>query len=168
MLFVFFPLCIFHWRGTWHLQDVFIYPSNYKLSSCISLGYGSILGVLLTWLHPSLAAWLHCKHRVIYAIGIRIYLYINAWAILGFWRGLWNLVDVYLTEDWLNSVILYSIATVVSAAFRSTRTNAGIPLAVQVDSDSELLKPDTVLNIKVQLQHLNWSFGELCIKRDVR
>ena len=40
ILFVFFPLSILHWRGTWQLQDVYIKPDSYVDSNWIGLGLG--------------------------------------------------------------------------------------------------------------------------------
>ncbi len=39
-------------------------------------------------------------------------MYFFAWGILCYWRGLWNLVDLYFGEGWVNSAICYVCAAV--------------------------------------------------------
>ena len=154
-LFVIFPLCIFHWRGTWHLQDVYLMPHDYVLSSWLSLIYGVVLGIILALIHPSLVRFLKKYRRWAYVVGIRIYLYISGWAILGYWRGLWNLVDYYLTEGWVNSVIIYAIAQVISLLSRTSRANAGLPLSINIDVDEDLDHPDTRFYKTVSISAVN-------------
>ena len=39
-------------------------------------------------------------------------MYIFAWGILCYWRGVWNLIDLYFGEGWINSTICYICAAV--------------------------------------------------------
>ncbi len=150
-IFVFFPLAIFHWRGTWHLQDVYLFPGRLFLSSWVSLIIGSILGIALPLVHPLIVKYLHSKAgRWKYVIGIRVYLYICGWAILCYWRGLWNLIDIYLTEGWINSLVIYAGCQVLSLIFKTSRTNGGLPISLQIDIDADLDRPDTRYSIKVR------------------
>lgn len=44
-------------------------------------------------------------------------MYIFAWGILCYWRGVWNLVDLYFGEGWINSTICYIGAAVSEVTF---------------------------------------------------
>lgn len=69
-----------------------------------------------------------------------------------YWRGVWNLLDLYLTEAWLNSVIIMVLAQLVTFATRTSRNNVGLPVSMpMLDTDEELLGPDTVFKVNVSI-----------------
>ena len=143
-LFVFFPLAVLHWRGTWDLLDVYLVPSNLLYSSWASIiigGSGCFFGYLLQ--HP-LGRWAYRGSRVRYVLVSRIYLYVFSWTVLCYWRGLWNLMDLYMGEGLLNAVTWYILGVALSALFRTLRTNAGLPVQIQIDTDPDMIcEPDT-------------------------
>ena len=63
-LFIFFPLAIFHWRGTWQLQDIYFLPGNLVDSSWISLAIGANLGLVELLTQPYLGGAIHQEHKV--------------------------------------------------------------------------------------------------------
>ena len=150
-LFVFFPFAIFHWRGTWGLQDVYIFPDNLEYSVWTSFAIGSLGCVLLQTVQPYLFSWITPKHPTMYYIVSRVYLYFSSWFVMCYWRGVWDTLDFYLTEEWVNSVIIYVACTIITLVTRTSRNNLGIPFSVALDHDEELLKTDTVLKMKVSI-----------------
>ncbi|ELT95825.1 hypothetical protein CAPTEDRAFT_177777 [Capitella teleta] len=154
-LLLFFPLSVFHWRGTWELQDIYILPERYLDSSWISFGIGANFCTIMLLLQPSLAAFLKPFSRPTYLIVSRVFIYVHGWAVMCYWRGLWNLMDYYLTENWLNSTVMYAIAQLFAYASTTVRTNVGVPVAIALDTDPDLLAPDTMW--KTEPQH-TWKF----------
>lgn len=139
-----FPLSVLHWRGTWQLQDEYFVPENSISSGWISLTVGANICILELLLQPMLKEHLDGANRYVYVVISRLHLYIHGWAVMCYWRGLWNLLDLYLTAYWVNSVVIYGVCQVTMVVFRTVRTPVGVPLAVQLDTDPDLLEPDIV------------------------
>ena len=73
-----------------------------------------------------------------------------------YWRGAWNLMDLYLTEAWLNSVIIMVVCQIFTFATRTSRNNVGLPVSIpMLDTDDDLLAPDTALKASVSTTSLN-------------
>ena len=120
-LLLLFPLAIFHWRGTWDLLDVYIFPDNENLSSWTTLAIGVNVCVLGYLVQPALLAyldWQTVRQRILYSTTLRVYMYLHGWGVLCFWRGVWNLLDDYLTTHWVNSAVLYTVAICISLILR--------------------------------------------------
>ena len=145
-----FPLSILHWRGTWQLQDEYFLPQNIYSSSWLSLTLGAAICTLELLMQPSLAEWVTPETPVLYVIVTRLHLYVHGWAILCYWRGVWNLLDLWLTSHWLNSIVLYAICQMLMILTRTVRTVVGVPLAFHLDTSPNLLDPDIVFRTSVK------------------
>lgn len=150
-LFVFFPLSVIHWRGTWDLLDAYIIPDDLFYSSWVSFAIGATACFFGYMLQPQLSKWSLGRGRICHGFVVRIYMYLFSWAILCYWRGTWNLMDLYMGEGIPNALLWYGIAIGLSVLFRTSRTIAGIPMQIQVDTDPEFcLEPDTRFKIQVK------------------
>jgi len=150
-VFVVFPLSVLHWRGTWQLQDVYFVPEDLVSSGWMSLTLGANVCLIELLLQPTLAAIIVPRGAWIYVPVSRLHLYIHGWAVMCFWRGVWTLFDHYLGTDWVNAVVTYVICQTVMLLARTVRTPVGVPMALQVDTDPDLLQPDTVFKLPVGL-----------------
>ena len=153
-LFVFFPLSVLHWRGTWDLLDFYVLPDDLFYSSWVTLLTGSGGCFLCYLLQTQLSRCVSYggSATIRGSLLTRLYMYVFSWAVLCYWRGMWNLMDLYLGEGLPNSVFFYVLSVVLAAIFRSLRTIAGIPMQVQIDTDPELMtEPDTRFKIQVGL-----------------
>lgn len=148
-LFVFFPLAIFHWRGTWGLQVIYFFPDNLELSQWVSLAIGSVGCTILMFFQPVLFNYVTPSDKVMYYICSRLFLYVSGWTVMCYWRGLWDTLDFYLTVDWKNSMFLYGLAVTLTLLTKTSRNNLGLPFSLAVDTDEDLLKSDTALKVKV-------------------
>jgi hypothetical protein len=149
-LFVFFPLAILHWRGTWGLQDVYFAPNDIFMSSYLSLGAGVIGSLIVYTWQPFFHATVSPSDGVPYLIASRLHLYVCGWITMCYWRGVWNLMDLYLTEAWQNSVLLMAVCQLFTLATRMSRNNVGLPVSIpMLDTDDDLLAPDTALKASV-------------------
>lgn len=148
-IFVIFPLSVLHWRGTWQLQDEYFIPDNPLSSGWLSLTIGANVCIIELLLQPLLKEYLSGVNYCTYVIISRLHLYVHGWAVMCYWRGVWELLDLYLTTYWVNSVIIYLVCQLTMIVFRTVRTPVGVPVAIQLDTDPELLEPDIVFKTPV-------------------
>jgi len=147
-LFLIFPLTVLHWRGTWELQDIYFMPEDHVQTFWTSFTIGSSVCVLDLLLHPLLIENLNPERRCLYVVVSRLYLYIHGWAVMCYWRGLWELCDLFLTEHWVNAVVMYSVCQLTVIVTKTVRTAVGVPVSVSLD-DASFLEPDLVCKTPV-------------------
>ena len=148
-LFVFFPLGIFHWRGTWGLQDVYFAPGDEAKSGWISLAFGTVGCIIMPLLQPAIFQRIPADSTKTYFIVSRLFMYVNSWFVMGYWRGVWDLVDYYLTTAWQNSVILYAFCQFVALVTCTARNNVGLPFSIALDTNQDILQPDRLFSLNV-------------------
>ena len=154
-LFVFFPLAILQWRGTWDLQDLYFVPNNIFVSSWYSLCAGTVGSILMQIWQPFFNNTVSPSDGVLYLIVSRLHLYVCSWVVLCYWRGMWNLLDLYLTEAWPNSVAILVVCQLITFATRTSRNNVGLPVSIpMLDTDDDLLAPDTAFKSNVSKIYL--------------
>jgi len=148
-LFIIFPLSILHWRGTWELQDIYFTPDDPVRTVWISFAIGGNVCVVELLLQPLLIEKLNPERRLMYFLVSRLHLYIHGWAVMCYWRGLWDLLDLYLTEHWVNAVVMYSVCQITMVLTKTVRTAVGVPAALSLDTSDSLLEPDLVYKTPV-------------------
>jgi len=150
-VFVIFPLSILHWRGTWQLQEVYISPSDFKLSCWVSFAIGANLCIVELLIQPWLKETLSTSSKCTYIVVSRLHLYIHGWAVLCYWRGLWELLDDFGGKGWVLAVILYVIAQSTLILAKTVRTAIGIPVSLRLDTSPDLLDSDLVFKTNVSI-----------------
>jgi len=161
-LFVIFPLSILHWRGTWELQDIYFKPEDPVETVWISFAVGSNVCVVELLFQPALIENLDPKRRWLYLVVSRLHLYIHGWAVMCYWRGLWDLCDLYLTEHWVNAVVMYLVCQFTMVVTKTVRTAVGVPSALSLDISDDLLEPDLVYKTPVYKVTLFISLKRCC------
>jgi hypothetical protein len=148
-VFLGFPLSVLHWRGTWELQDVYFFPADREKSLWTSFAVGANVCVIELLIQPYLSEKLATSSRCLYTFVSRIHLYIHGWAVMCYWRGLWDLLDLYLTTGWINAVMVYFTCQLIMVMTRTVRTAVGIPISLRLDTSSDLLEGDLVFKTSV-------------------
>lgn len=139
------PLTIFYWGGTWKLLDLYLYPDNILSSSYVSLALGTsgcIGGYLvLPLLDTCVPSERICsfKHILI----SRVVIYILAFMVLNYWRGIWNLLDHSLGSNLMANGLCVACATVILIPLRSIGNVVSSPFAVELDVSARVYKPST-------------------------
>lgn len=151
-VFVAFPLSVLHWRGTWELQDVYFFPADREKSLWTSFAVGANVCVIELLIQPYLSEKLGNSSRRWYVFVSRLHLYIHGWAVMCYWRGLWDLLDLYLTTGWINAVVVYSTCQLIMVMARTVRTAVGIPISLRLDTSADLLEADLVFKTSVSLE----------------
>ena len=158
-LFIVFPLSVLHWRGTWELQDIYFVPEDPVQTVWISFAIGGNICVLELLLQPLLIENLNPDRRLLYFIVSRLHLYVHGWAVMCYWRGLWDLCDLYLGDHWVNAVVMYAVCQLMMVVTKTVRTAVGVPAALSLDIDDSLLEPDLVYKTPVKLPHFVFVFN---------
>lgn len=144
---------------------MYLIPEDFELSSWFSFGIGANLCLLAYLVQPALAAIFE-SHKMttevqgstapLFTLGgikyfalTRAYLYIHSWAAICYWRGVWELIDLYLGKGWVNSLVLYVTCQLITVCTLTVRSILGAPLALQRDTDPDLLRSLTVFRVDV-------------------
>ena len=145
--FIVTPLTIFYWGGTWKLLDLYLFPDDGVLSAWVSLAIGTT-GCLSAYLFLPMIGDCLQHHRqptwsLIHVLLSRLCIYILGFAVLNYWRGIWNLMDTYIGTGLLYNSICVAVSAVVLVPLRATSTVIASPYVVEVDIDPHIYHPIT-------------------------
>ncbi|XP_075153757.1 transmembrane protein fuseless [Haematobia irritans] len=136
-IFVIGTLVVIAWRGLWGIMDLTLYPEEKAKSAWSSLIMGYVTVAFTFILHP-IVRWI-CKriNGFFKLVFCDIYYFAEFFGAVNAWRGIWNLLDVYVYPDnlilsyWLTHVIPFLIL----AAFKCS--NSILVRGVFIDADGE-------------------------------
>lgn len=141
------------------MQDVYLAPGDIEMSCWLSFGIGANLCLMAYLVQPALDTLMESQKKgphhschlggLNYFLLTRLYLYVHSWAVLCYWRGVWEFLDLYLGHGWVNSLVLYGVCQCVTMCTLTVRSVTGPPLALQRDTDPDLLRPLTVFRVDV-------------------
>jgi hypothetical protein len=146
---VIFPAAVFNWRGTWDVLGVYIFPEQTPLNHWVTTAIGCSSLFWGYFICPPLGNWLRgCRHGV-FLVGSRLAMYVYSVLYVFLWRGVWSLLDHYMTSDWRWSLIGYLGGCLVTMALRSFRTAMWAPLSACLDKKQAVLIPAPRFGTKV-------------------
>ncbi|RZC35421.1 uncharacterized protein BDFB_008748 [Asbolus verrucosus] len=92
-------LVVFVWRGAWALIDIFLFPENEVWSAWSSLIVGYTAVAIAFMLQPFMR-WL-CDRvtGVTRLLAADLFLILSLIGTVNVWRGIWNLLNIYLLPD---------------------------------------------------------------------
>ncbi|TMW54886.1 hypothetical protein DOY81_000119 [Sarcophaga bullata] len=134
-VFVIGSLVVIAWRGLWGIMDLTLYPDDKAKSAWGSLIIGYITVFFTFILHP-LVRWI-CKRirGLIKLVFCDLYYFSEFFGAVNAWRGIWNLLDVYLYPDnrilsyWLTHLIPFLILAALKCS------NSILVRGVYIDAD---------------------------------
>ena len=152
--FIVTPLVVFYWSGTWKLLDAYVLPVSATdgvplLSSYVSLGIGTAIGLSGYLVLPLLSEHVNPQWSVKHAIVSRIFSYIYVFGILNFWRGVWNITDHFVGTDLKWSLVCYAISKLILIALRSVSSCLSSPFIVTKDHRDDFYKTYTLCRSEV-------------------
>jgi len=136
-IFIITPLVIGTWRGLFAVQNMFLIPEKPIVSALISflLGLtGEISFILLQYQLNSILKRRHTVTFVVLSRGLNIVLGIYC---IAFWRGLWNLLDIFTGDTWESSISQCTIGITCLILLKSLRNIICPPFAVELDNNSQ-------------------------------
>lgn len=120
-------------------------------SAWTSFTIGASTSLLVQFLQPVLLRMTTPKVDLTYIALSRLHMYTCGWGTLCYWRGVWNLLDLYTGVGWQSSLAVYTVWQTLAFYTCTARTNVGLPLTIQLDTDPELLRPNTAFDVKVRI-----------------
>ncbi|XP_005189398.2 uncharacterized protein LOC101888447 [Musca domestica] len=134
-IFVIGTLVVIAWRGLWGIMDLTVYPGEKAKSAWSSLIMGYVTVGFTFVLHP-FVRWV-CKRidGIFKLIFCDVYYFAEFFGAVNAWRGIWNLLDVYVYPDnlilsyWLTHVIPFLILAALKCS------NSILVRGVYLDAD---------------------------------
>ncbi|KAL9923358.1 transmembrane protein fuseless isoform 1-T3 [Glossina fuscipes fuscipes] len=136
-IFVIGTLVVVAWRGLWGVMDLTLYPHDRAKSARGSLMMGCVTVTLTYVLHP-IVRWM-CDHidGVCKLIICDIYYLAEFFGAVNTWRGIWNLLDVYIYPD--NLILSYCVTHIIPFLVLTALkcSNSILVRGVYIDADGE-------------------------------
>lgn len=123
------PFIIGYWRGTYNLLNIYLYTNNILLRSWIFFIIGIIGNFFLTFYQRQIKLFFNPKiNKIRYLIGSRIYTIISSIICVNGFRSLWHLIDIYITSNIKQMLIINILAVVIIlGAFKGIRNILDTP-----------------------------------------
>lgn len=145
------PCVVGYWRGTWNLMGIYLFPGHPTYSSIASLIIGIVGHLVFTIgkdffrhnFHPD-------HHRLTFYVGSRVYTSIFGVVCVNGWRGGWQLIDLYTTQDVRIIIIITVTCLLMMAALRTLRNISAPPFVVVTDHSSEYFDVPTMFKQTVR------------------
>ena len=140
-LFVFGPLTVCFWRGTWTTLDIHFIAWSFALSHWTTLAIGLLGNFVFYLMSNYFDTWI-CRHSsvLVYALTTRVYTFLLSWFSVCHWRGVWGLLDYYTGVGWTSNAVTLSLGVGILVCLRSVRNILAPPDFILVD------KPDGFFN----------------------
>lgn len=146
------PAVVGYWRGTWGLNDVYVYPNQPVLSSLASIIIGLTGLFAFNVLQHGLDDILHPdKHRLSYYLGSRLYTSVFGFCCVSAWRGAWKALDIY-TELTPSTVLATTTVSLLALGImRGIRNISAPPFSLCLDSCPGYFEVQTMFRVNVSI-----------------
>lgn len=121
-VFIIGTLVVFVWRGFWCLLDIYLFPDREVLSAWGSLTVGYVL-VFSTFLTQPLMKSIVTKISGFWRLfAVDIYLIFSFCGTVNVWRGVWNLLNLYLLPEtpvrsyWLSHIVCFMLLIFINSS----------------------------------------------------
>ncbi|EDW88935.1 uncharacterized protein LOC6528158 [Drosophila yakuba] len=110
-VFVIGSLVVIAWRGVWGIFDLLLFPADKAKSAWGSLLIGYLTVFVTFLIHPLMRYVCRRISGILKLIICDIYYLMTFFGAVNAWRGIWNLLDVYLYPDnkllsfWLTHIV---------------------------------------------------------------
>ena len=150
------PLVVSFWRGTWALIILYVYPSDLVISCCISLAIGILTHLIFTIFKSKIRKILHPeKNRLSFYILSRLYTYFYAIMCVNCWRGYFQLLDIYMTNESMVHMLTVT-SVIILCCIKSIRNVIGTPYVIFTDSHERYFFVPTYLKKSVRQDSWIW------------
>uniref|UniRef100_A0A182NTS8 Uncharacterized protein n=1 Tax=Anopheles dirus TaxID=7168 RepID=A0A182NTS8_9DIPT len=122
------PLVICHWRGTWNMLDMLLFPHDEVLRMLTLLTVGFVGHLTFMLLQAKLQRWLDVSERpVAFYLWSRLYTYVYGSICVCTWRGGWILIDRYSPPTMMFFLEASLVALLLLSSVQSFCNVAGAP-----------------------------------------
>ena len=154
-MFLLTPLVTAHWRGTWNILDLYLFPANLQLSAWVSAVVGSA-GCLVFYLFQDVFKTVFSEpSRVHRLLTFSVYSLVFAMFSIGQFRGVWLLWNYHVGTD-ARCVLISSLVGFLGASvFRAGRNSCAQPFIGTVDNVNDFFDCATRFQAKVRLFNIH-------------
>ncbi|BFF95785.1 uncharacterized protein DMAD_13116 [Drosophila madeirensis] len=121
-VFVIGSLVVIAWRGVWGIFDLTLFPKDKAKSAWGSLLIGYLTVFVTFLIHPLMRYVCRRISGILKLIICDIYYLMTFFGAVNAWRGIWNLLDVYLYPDnrlmsfWLTHIIPFLLLAAIKCS----------------------------------------------------
>ncbi|KAK0161278.1 hypothetical protein PV327_009765 [Microctonus hyperodae] len=155
--FIIGPLVIGCWRGIWSLMDIYQLPNGW-ICCLTGAGLHWIFAILRESLHKTVAiSWRNSNPigRGAYRAVQLIYTWLFCVACIMQWRGIWDLSNDILPNDFRIAACIIYTAVLILMCLQSCRNILAPPFIILVDIPNQVFKFPTrykkVSNLKIKI-----------------
>lgn len=150
--FVITPCVVGCWRSQWELMDIYCYPNDNILSAWISTAIGFFGNLFLNFIQkPMQQTFDPDINRVLFYVVSRTYSLFYAFVCVNWFRGVWQLLDIFTPGDLITVSATTVGAMIVLASFRSLRNISSPPLVVATDEQKGYFQVLTTFRTSVSI-----------------
>lgn len=135
--FLFTPLAIVWWSGTWQLMDVLIFPNQSMRSHWISFAIGIIVCNVCYFINPLMVNRNVHNYGSVGFVIHRIFNYVFSFGYINYWRGVWNITDDLINsnnQDQLKtSLICLLISLTILGFLRGCKNCVSLPFGINTE-----------------------------------
>lgn len=145
------PAVVGYWRGTWNLMDDFLYTNNEFASAFGSLLIGITGHLIFTIFQKNIKKWFNPDvHRIGYYLGSRIYTTIFGIVCVNGWRGGWQLIDLFTTNDIFIVLLITLGCALCLTLFKGIRNISASPYILVTDHYNDYFDIPTMFKMSVR------------------
>lgn len=147
------PILLIHWRGTWNLLKMYVFPEDILYSGITFIGIGTIGQFIVIYAQNFLESHFHPdKHRLTFMFVSRLYTYIYSIIGIGGWLGMWDILDFYCPSDILFSCAITLVSAVLLGVLKGLRNISSPPFGISTDNSKDYFVITTMLKTSVRIE----------------
>lgn len=142
------PAVVGYWRSVWVLVGIYIFPENPAVSNIISTILGNVGHLILTFSQGFLSKHIHpSQNKPLFYVFSRLYTAVFAFICVNWWRGPWNLLDIYTGTEVTSVTAITVISVAALAATRTLRNVSAAPCSLVLDTPEDYFKVVTMFRV---------------------
>lgn len=148
------PAILVHWRGTWNLWKMFVFPDDLFSSGITFMCIGTIGQFIVFYAQNILDRTFHPdKHRLTFMCVSRLYTYFYSIIGIAGWRGLWDILDFFsppsTTDIWMVCALIV-IGAILLALVKGLRNVSSPPFGISTDNSKDYFIITTMFKSSVR------------------
>lgn len=148
------PAILIHWRGTWNLWKMFVFPDDLFSSGITFMCIGITGQFIVFYAQNFLDRTFHPdKHRLTFMLVSRSYTYIYSIIGIAGWRGLWDVLDFFsppATTDVSMLCAIIVIGAILLACLKGLRNVSSPPFGISTDNSKDYFIITTMFKSSVR------------------
>lgn len=147
------PAILTHWRGTWNLWKMYVFPDDLFSSGITFIGIGTIGQFIIIYAQNILDHTFHPdKHRLTFMTVSRLYTLIYAAIGIAGWLGMWDLLDVYCPPDISLLCTIIAVGSFLLALLKGLRNVSSPPFGISTDNSKDYFVITTMFKSSVRIR----------------